>query len=36
MKCWFGDPTLKETLQFEAEYTRYRSMKPARVQQEMF
>lgn len=34
-KVRFGDPTIRETLQFEAEYTRYRSMKPKRAQEEM-
>jgi replicative DNA helicase len=35
-KVRFGDPTIRETLQFEAEYTRYRSMKPKKAQEEMF
>ncbi len=30
VKCRFGDPTLRETLKFEAEYTRYRSNQPER------
>lgn len=35
LKVRFGDPTIRETLQFEAEYTRYRSMKPTRPQEEL-
>lgn len=35
VKCRFGDPELTEMLKFEAEYTRYVSQKPARVQKEM-
>ncbi|MFJ6322287.1 MULTISPECIES: DnaB-like helicase C-terminal domain-containing protein [unclassified Rhizobium] len=31
VKCRFGDPTLRETLKFEAEYTRYRSNQPVRT-----
>jgi replicative DNA helicase len=36
IKNRFGDPEIRERLKFEAEYTRYRSMKPKRAQEEMF
>lgn len=35
IKCRFGDPNLRETLDFEARYTRYVSQEPAADQEEM-
>ncbi len=36
IKVRFGDPSIVETVKFEAEYTRYVSQKPKRQQEEMF
>jgi replicative DNA helicase len=36
IKVRFGDPTICEFVNFEAEYTRYVSQKPKRQQEEMF
>ncbi len=36
IKVRFGDPSIQEFVRFEAEFTRYVSQKPKRVQQEMF
>jgi replicative DNA helicase len=33
IKCRFGDPNVRETLKFEAQYTRYVSMRPERPQE---
>ncbi|MBB4063659.1 DnaB-like helicase C-terminal domain-containing protein [Gellertiella hungarica] len=33
VKVRFGDPTIKERLKFEAEFTRYAPMKPARAEE---
>lgn len=35
IKCRFGDPTIKETLDFQARYTRYVSQAPEVTQDEM-
>lgn len=35
IKCRFGDPSIRETLKFEARYTRYVSTRPAVAQERM-